>query len=169
MPSDISEDDGFENPLWVFSLRVYGRDSVKAACLALQDHAGADVNILLFLCWLAHCGAAQPSGQDFDRIIQATANLRAQVVEPLRRVRRALPDAAADMDPDRARRAVLAAELEGERLIQTILFQKFANRPKGTGDPGQAIRSYLDRIPGNTINSEIIDLIDRLTSAVQAS
>ena len=39
-------------PFWRFSLRTYGAPGVARACLALQDACGADVNLLLFCCWL---------------------------------------------------------------------------------------------------------------------
>jgi len=42
-----------ESPFWRFSLRFYSRPGVAAACLALQDEAGADVNLMLFLLFLA--------------------------------------------------------------------------------------------------------------------
>src|SRR5262249_40267230 len=36
---------------WNFSLKVYGRPGVAAACIALQDGLGLDVNLLLYCCW----------------------------------------------------------------------------------------------------------------------
>jgi len=41
------------NDFWEFSLNVYARPGVEQACLALQEQAGADVNLLLFSLWLA--------------------------------------------------------------------------------------------------------------------
>ena len=40
-------------PFWRFSLKFYGQSGVSDACIALQDGCGIDVNLLLFLFWLA--------------------------------------------------------------------------------------------------------------------
>ena len=48
MTADASGKDGF----WGFSLRIYARQDVPQACLALQDEGGADVNLVLFLLYL---------------------------------------------------------------------------------------------------------------------
>ena len=38
---------------WRFSLRFYRQSEVADACIALQEQAGVDVNLLLFLLWHA--------------------------------------------------------------------------------------------------------------------
>ena len=48
--------------LWRFSLTVYGRAGVPAACLALQDEGGRDVNLLLYCCWVGASGLDTPTG-----------------------------------------------------------------------------------------------------------
>src|SRR6202167_584330 len=42
-----------EAPFWRFSLNFYRQAGVSDACIALQDGCGVDVNLLLFLFWLA--------------------------------------------------------------------------------------------------------------------
>ena len=42
-----------ETPLWRFSLHFYRQAGVSDACIALQDACCVDVNLLLFLFWLA--------------------------------------------------------------------------------------------------------------------
>src|SRR5258708_13954699 len=49
------------SPFWRFSLRFYRRPGVADACIALQDGCGVDVNILLFLLWLALARRCVPS------------------------------------------------------------------------------------------------------------
>ena len=51
--TSASEKPREESPFWRFSLRFYSRPGVASACLALQDEAGADVNVMLFLLFLA--------------------------------------------------------------------------------------------------------------------
>ena len=43
-------------PFWRFSLNFYRQPGVSDACIALQDGCGIDVNLLLFLFWLASDG-----------------------------------------------------------------------------------------------------------------
>ncbi|MFZ0067404.1 MAG: TIGR02444 family protein, partial [Pseudolabrys sp.] len=41
----------YDNEFWRFSLAVYSRAGVAEECLALQETAGADINVLLFCAW----------------------------------------------------------------------------------------------------------------------
>ena len=41
------------SPFWRFSLRFYRLPEVADACITLQEQAGVDVNLLLFLLWHA--------------------------------------------------------------------------------------------------------------------
>ena len=45
-----------DSAFWRFSLELYARDGVPAACLALQDREGADVNLVLLALWLGESG-----------------------------------------------------------------------------------------------------------------
>ncbi len=40
-------------PFWTFSLGYYRGAGVSEACLELQDNCGVDVNVVLFLLWMA--------------------------------------------------------------------------------------------------------------------
>src|SRR5258707_13596754 len=90
--SDAPRED---SPFWRFSLRFYARTKVSAACLALQDEAGADVNLLLFLLFLAE--------HQRQVSVEAVATLDAEVLGPgasmgktLRELRRARETAIRD-------------------------------------------------------------------------
>ena len=48
--------DPGDNAFWRFSLRTYRAPGVEAACLALQERCGADVNLLLFCGWVGREG-----------------------------------------------------------------------------------------------------------------
>lgn len=115
-----------EHPLWHFSLAVYRMPGVSAACLRLQDDAGADVNLLLYFCWLATVRDAPLDEAEIRRIVDATADWRDRVVRPLRGVRRWLKDGAAGMPRDSVeglRSDVKRVELESEQLQQDLLFR----------------------------------------------
>ena len=69
---------------------VLWRPGVSEAFVALQDEHGADVNVMLALLWLAAEGQAALEAEAIERLDMAVADWRAEIVEPLRRLRRAL-------------------------------------------------------------------------------
>ncbi len=112
------------SPFWRFSLRFYRQPKVANACIALQEEAGVDVNLLLFLLWHA----------THTRVLSATevADLEHRIgawrdatVIPLRAVRRALKSPPALVEPATAeafRTRIKAVELEAERLQQEAMY-----------------------------------------------
>ena len=78
-----------ESAFWRFSLRFYARPNIASACLELQDNAGADVNILLFLLFMAEQKRLL-SADEVTRLDSAVAQWRETVIRPLRALRRAL-------------------------------------------------------------------------------
>ncbi len=120
-----SGDAAQETPLWRFSLLFYAQPDVASTCLELQDESGADVNLLLFLLWLATLGR-RLSKQEISRVESHIAPWRNAAVMPLRNVRRALKDTSALIDRDEAeefRKKVKSLELEAERLQQRTMYQ----------------------------------------------
>ena len=123
--------DGWPDcPVWTWSVGVYGRDGVAAACLELQDRHGLDVNLLLLACWLAAHGRAL-DGETLARARAATGRWQAEVVRPLRAARRALKAQLAAPAPGEIahggergalaaglRRRLAALELDAEHLEQ---------------------------------------------------
>lgn len=119
MTADATGRDGF----WGFSLRIYARPGVPPACLALQDEGGADVNLLLFLLYLADCGRMLDDAT-VATLDAAMRDWREQVVKPLRGVRRVLKDdiGAFAADASAALRSdVKRIELAAEKLQQFTL------------------------------------------------
>lgn len=113
------------SPFWRFSLRFYRNPEVAAACIALQDEAGVDVNVLLFLLWNATLKRTLPPAAvaDLDKRIGAW---REAAVIPLRELRRALKRPPPVVEPGAAeafRTRVKAAELEAERLQQEAMYE----------------------------------------------
>lgn len=119
MTADGTGKDGF----WGFSLRIYSRPDVPQACLALQDEGGADVNLVLFLLYLADCGRILDDAA-VAALDQATRDWREQVVKPLRAVRRLLKDDVGAFPADATaplRSDVKRVELAAEKLQQFTL------------------------------------------------
>lgn len=115
---------------WAWSLEIYARPGVAEACLALQDQRGADVNLLLLGLWLATRGRTLPP-ETAAALAGQAATWQREVVRPLREVRRGLKRREADPAVAALRRAVAAAELEAERLLQGELERRVGDH---TGD-----------------------------------
>ncbi|MBP2230680.1 uncharacterized protein (TIGR02444 family) [Azospirillum agricola] len=131
------------NPFWDFSLAVYGRPGVPAACLALQDGRGVDVNLLLFAAWAGMDCAAALSPAALERIDAAVADWRREVVRPLRAVRRRVK---AEDDGLYAR--MKAVELEAERIQQDRLFAAGGLSPRPGGGVALAAANMALLVPG---------------------
>ena len=137
------------HPLWRFSLGLYRRDGVEQACLGLQNACGADVNLLLFCCWMGSQGMALDK-RSLRRAIAATKPWQQQVVQPLRRARRALKQpGAARPEARRAhlRQSVFRLELDAEYVEQLVLARLAAKlpRPARKQDPQAASAANLER------------------------
>jgi uncharacterized protein (TIGR02444 family) len=113
-----------KSPFWQFSIKFYAMPGVAPACIALQDEAGVDVNLLFFLLWNATLGRTLTNVEveELDQMIGAWRNT---AVIPLRELRRALKTPPAMLTPDVAetfRNRIKAAELEAERLQQEAMY-----------------------------------------------
>jgi uncharacterized protein (TIGR02444 family) len=127
------------SPFWRFSLQFYRLPKVADACIALQEEAGVDVNLLLFLLWHAR-QRRRLSKADVAALEAKIAAWRDVTVIPLRGVRRALKSPPALVEASTAeafRNRIKAVELEAERLQQEAMY---ALAPLGAeaGDPNQA-------------------------------
>lgn len=134
------------SPFWQFSLRYYRQPGVAAACLVLQDEAGIDVNLLLFLMWQASQLRAW-SAPEIAAVEDRIRPWRDMTVIPLRRLRRALKSPPALVEPGAAegyRTRIKAVELEAERLQQEAMAQ-LAEGAGGTaaGSIAEAARHNL--------------------------
>ena len=114
------------NPFWDFSLGVYGKEDVAAACLRLQDRHQLDVNILLFAVWWAQAGRGRLSRDQLAAVLARVGEWHQDAVRRLRAIRADLKTdsrqaPAAHVAP--LRDQVKAAELYAERTEQLMLFQ----------------------------------------------
>jgi len=123
MTEEPSEKPHGESPFWRFSLRFYARPQVGSACIALQDEAGADVNLMLFLLYLAEQNR-QVTGDDIARLDGAVHAWRERVVKPLRDLRRALKPGIGEIPfavSENFRGQIKRLELESEQIEQHFL------------------------------------------------
>jgi uncharacterized protein (TIGR02444 family) len=135
------------SPFWRFSLRFYRQPKVADACIALQEEAGVDVNLLLFLFWHATCKRAL-SASEVEDLERRIGVWRDTTVIPLRAVRRALKSPPALVAPATAelfRTKIKAVELEAERLQQEAMYELARTAPLGTAaaSPDAAARANV--------------------------
>lgn len=122
--------DFLPHPFWNFSLELYAGDGVAEACLDLQDRRGCDVNILLFCCWLGASGRPTLTAERLRAILKVSDVWQAEIIRPLRQVRRLLKDkpwtGTLPETVDAARRRVADAELAAEHAEQLKLASLYA-------------------------------------------
>lgn len=133
---------------WSYSLATYARDEVEDLCLRLQDDHGFDVNVLLICLWVAETNQAVVRSGEIAALRAATAAWMADVVEPLRRIRRRLKDPlpyqlTTDVS-EPCRSIVKTAELEGERIEQLLLVR--ALRPDRAAEKGSAKEAAVESL-----------------------
>ena len=88
-------------PIWDFVLNYYGRKGVSEALIGLQDGYGIDVNMLLFLVWMA-AQRRSLGADDVQRVSETSHAWQRSVVVPIRAVRRLLKENAPLVAPDTA-------------------------------------------------------------------
>jgi uncharacterized protein (TIGR02444 family) len=122
---ESSSGESAASPFWRFSLAFYRQPGVADACIRLQEEAGVDVNLLLFLLWQATRKRAL-SADEVQALERRVAPWREDVVVALRAVRRALkspPALILAATAELFRTRIKAAELEAERLQQEAMYE----------------------------------------------
>jgi uncharacterized protein (TIGR02444 family) len=140
-----------DNDFWRFSGAVYAAAGVEGACLSLQDGFGIDVNLALFCLWVGAARGGAVEAADVDAAAVLVSDWQAEVVAPLRAVRRRVKRMALVADPGVAafRGRVAAVELDGERIEQALLFRwaepRWPPRPFRAGRAAANLRVLLRR------------------------
>jgi len=112
------------HPFWDFSLRIYGSDGVPAACIALQERHGIDVNLLLFSAWFGESGRGVLAESDLDAALATTTTWNLDIVCALRGVRNRLKAGISPIPTERSdmlRKMILEIEVKSEHVEQIAL------------------------------------------------
>ena len=165
--------------LWEFSNRIYAIDTVSNACLSLQDKCGADVNMVLYCCWLAEYQGKFTDDQ-LSASLAFSYTWTNNVVHPLRRVRRWLKkggDRASDGKVDTGetlRLKLKSIELESEKhqlsKLASLAALTFSEQDKASQmkSASSNLRRYCQQ--GNIeLTPESIQFLSVILSAIQPS
>ena len=79
------------SPLWRFSNNIYRKEGVSEILLHVQDKFSIDVNMILFVAWLASINRSLTAAdiQDAQKLVSLW---RIKVIVPIRNIRRSLKD-----------------------------------------------------------------------------
>jgi len=112
-----------------FALAVHASEDVPAACVSLQDRFGLDVNVLLLAAYIGAVHRQTISAEQVGAARTLVDEWHAEVVRPLRGVRRLLksgPAPAPNERTEEVRNKVAKAELDAE-LVELDLLDGWAS------------------------------------------
>ena len=177
MTRSMKDNYGF----WEFSIATYQSDGVADACLALQNQHGADVNMLLYCCWVAKV-AGEFTDDLFSTAMQFATEWGSNVVWPLRSVRQWMKHT------EHSGRSVLSEtheglrfdikgiELRAEKLQQTVLESfvivadgQHASDPEQLAHAAANLRRYCRIKEIETIGESVDQLSVILSGAITSA
>lgn len=126
-----------DHPFWDFSLAVYMTEGVGPACIELQERHQIDVNILMFLLWLAASGRGAAGEADLAALMTAAGPWHREVVRRLRQVRTRMKGGFPPAPPalsETLRKRVGKIEVDCEHVEQLVL----AAAVDRSADPGRS-------------------------------
>lgn len=155
--------DIVERPLWDFASALYAEPSIQELCLQLQDQHNANVNLILWCCWLESEG--KPLGADsLIRAEELVLPLDQSLIVPLRKLRSEVVNTALTrVQQSVIKKQLLSAELTAEK-VQLQRLQDLTNKLEplsNTSKQALTLNYYLSSL-------EIYDLSlkDRFMAAI---
>ena len=158
------------NAFWLYSLRTYRIAGVADACLTMQERWGADVNLILYCCWLGHAGRALDK-RSLQSASVAVCRWQAEVIKPLRQARRAMKISPKGLPAElsaRLRKRIGALELDLEYMEQYLLANAAETLPRNRRrhSPETATRANLGRylallgVPAGQADRQLAAIVD---------
>jgi len=152
-----------------FALAVYGREGVPAACLALQDGLGVDVNVVLFAAFVGAVRGEVLTEADVAAAVARVGGWHRDVVVALRTVRRKLKDypappsgvtAAAEL-----RSKIKGLEIEAELIELRELNELAVEHCRSTADGGPAERAAAAMVAvTGPVDHDLRDAVERIAA-----
>jgi uncharacterized protein (TIGR02444 family) len=118
-----------DNDLWQYALKLYAKEGVSKACIALQEEFLLNVNVILACCWFAATGRGTVSKNIFNNLLSNLNPWNEKITRELRTLRRQMTELDQDsnngMDKNtkfELKNQALQLELYSEKAQQAILF-----------------------------------------------
>ncbi len=104
--------------LWDFAVQVYATPEVEQQTLQLQDEFNANINIILWCCWLENEDISL-SARLLDEVLVTIGSLSSQTLVKLREVRRVLMESGnfTKVQAQSVKKHLLNAELVIEKVL----------------------------------------------------
>ncbi len=113
-----------DNPLWIYAVKQYQQPDCARFLLQAQDEMGLEVNILLFIGWLA----SRAQSLNLQAVTRSRAcDWQQEIIKPLREIRRRVKS----YQQDEFYRQVLALELSAEKQQLVVLYELRDKMNKG--------------------------------------
>jgi uncharacterized protein (TIGR02444 family) len=142
--------------LWQFSLACYPQ--VKALCLRWQDQYGANVNVMLALCYAERL-SWQVSHESLESAILQLNPINRQLTAVLRDCRRKLGNLFLDSEQElQLKQHLLGSELLAEQVEQQRLSRDLTFMPVATPDNLAIYLQQLNLPLSDTLTKDLIDL-----------
>lgn len=162
---------------WDFSVRTYRTPDVPEACLSLQNDYGADVNMLLYCCWIG--GIKGPFDDAlFAKASAFSSNWAEHVVVPLRAARTWMKQSGCNAEsvPTEScmtlREKIKSVEFGAERLQQDVLDSLVSTGTEREVTPDQVLADVvanLDRYAGFAGYGSCDDIRRKHSIVIQAA
>ncbi len=117
--------------LWNYCASLYEKEGVKEACLSLQDRHGADVILILFICWHWSERGRVLGKRDICFLTERSRAWQRDVISSIRMTRRQIGKSD-ELAQRRIYRSLKASELEAEKQELVILIEALDELSKGT-------------------------------------
>jgi uncharacterized protein (TIGR02444 family) len=159
---------------WNYSSQIWTLPEVESTCLELQNNFDANVNLLLYCCWI---GDKNLNLNDDDlQILLDTIQPWQTIIAPLRDSRKMMQQQLIAMPADMQNQTVAnitEMELNAEHMAQLAL-EKALKPEKISACENQNhiecslnnINSYINSLEGATPTDEIMPLINALLTAI---
>jgi uncharacterized protein (TIGR02444 family) len=119
-------------PAWRFAFRIYAEPGVPESLIFLQDKFSLDVSLFLFLLHLSFSEGRAVNPHAVDDLRRFIAGWRAEVVAPLRRIRRAMKTSGGPFGHPASlafRKQVAATELKAEQIEMALCYDWLSSQP----------------------------------------
>lgn len=116
--STVESHHVFQRPLWDYAVTAYQNPELKSVSLGLQNKYHANINIILWCCWLKSEQLAL-SGSFLDQVLIKIDTVSQMTVSALRKVRRQLRDSGSFSESEIAKinSHIQSAELMIEKAL----------------------------------------------------